>query len=517
MRHCSGVFTFLAAFALPMAAEFAAAQAPQPATPPAQPPAAPAPAAAPAAPAPPAQAPAQPSAAVAAPPRSEEQSDTFNLTEALRGGQPLTSKEAAKKALATAPSLARAEASALRAEAAAAQANVAVYPRLDLTAQYTRVSHVDSPEAFTALFRAIDALAAQAGTPGTGGASIRFQDNQGLFQARLSWPVSTLFFSIIPRHQALVKAAEVQRIQAYVERQAVQLRTREAYYNYARARAALMVAKATLAQTEAHRKDSDALVAAGSIARVELMRAEAQVAAAKVAVARAENSVAIGRSALYTLIHLDGDQDITISENLEEELPLGPDGETAIYKHALERRSELRALRKLSESQDRVLTANKGQYLPVLSIGGTAEESNPNQRYFGTYDQWKGTWAAFASLTWSANDAFAAAATVDQAKADLAGTQADLRSLQDSLRVEVSQAYNGFASAHVALDAARSGIAAAEESYRVRREQFRAGAAIAVDVIDSEAQLRQARLDLVNTLIDLRVAKARLDRAIEAE
>jgi outer membrane protein TolC len=69
----------------------------------------------------------------------------------------------------------------------------------------------------------------------------------------------------------------------------------------------------------------------------------------------------------------------------------------------------------------------------------------------------------------------------------------------------------------VALDAARAGIAAAEESYRVRREQFRAGAAIAVDVIDSEAQLRQARLDLVNTLIDLRVAKARLDRALEAD
>ena len=51
----------------------------------------------------------------------------------------------------------------------------------------------------------------------------------------------------------------------------------------------------------------------------------------------------------------------------------------------------------------------------------------------------------------------------------------------------------------------------------MRREQFRAGAAIAVDVIDSEGQLRQARLDLVNTLIDLRVAKARLDRALEAD
>jgi outer membrane protein TolC len=122
----------------------------------------------------------------------------------------------------------------------------------------------------------------------------------------------------------------------------------------------------------------------------------------------------------------------------------------------------------------------------------------------------------YAALQWSPNDALSADAQIDQVRADLAQTLADLQSLEDALRVEVSQAYNGYASAHVALEAARIGIAAAEESYRVRREQFRAGAAIAVDVVDSETQLRQARLDLVNTLIDLRIAKARLDRAVEA-
>jgi outer membrane protein TolC len=523
MRQRLGVFSFLASLALPTAASLVAAQATQPGAAPAQPSAppsttaaAPPSAAAPAAPVNPGAL--QPSAAAAAPPHNNnEQSDTFNLTEALRGGQPMSSVEAAKRAVKSAPSLARVEATAQRAEAAAAQANVAVYPRLDLEARYTRVSHVDSPEAFTQLFGVLDRIAAQVGVQGTGGASIKFQDNQGLFQARLSWPVSTLFFSIIPRHDALVKAAESQRMQTFVERQTVALRTREAYYNYARARAALMVAKATLAQAEAHRKDSDALVAAGSIARVELMRAEAQVASAKVAQARAENAVAIARSALYTLIHIDGDEDITISENLEDELPMGKDDEAAIYKQALARRSELRALRKLAESQQRTLAAARGQMLPVLALGGTAEESNPNQRYFGSYEEWKGSWQAYASLAWSPNDVFTTNSVLDQTKADVAGTEADLRSLQDALRVEVSQAYNGFASAHVALDAARVGIAAAEESYRVRREQFRAGAAIAVDVLDAEAQLRQARLDLVNTLIDLRVAKARMDRAVEAE
>ena len=425
------------------------------------------------------------------------QSDAFSLTEALRGGEPLSSSQAAARAIKTAPSLEKVEAQAQKAEAAAEQAFAAVYPTLVLEARYQRLSQVELPPAFS-------------------GSGIKFPVNSGLFQARLNWPVSALFFAILPRHDALLKAAEAQRLQKHVQIQAVRLQTREAYYNYARARAALMVAKAALAQADAHRKDSEALVAAGSIARVELMRAQAQVAAAKVAQSRADNAVAVARAALFTLMHHTGTEDIAVSEDLEQELPAPTEDEELVYKRALERRSELQALRVMSESQHKALDAARGQGYPVLSIGGNAEEANPNQRFFGS-TEWRGSWAAYASLSWTPTETLSSSKAIDQARADLAATDAELRQLKDALRVEVTQAYNGYSSAHLALEAARAGITAAEESYRVRREQFKAGAAIAVDVLDSEAQLRQARLDLVNTLIDLRVAKARLDRAVEAE
>jgi len=38
---------------------------------------------------------------------------------------------------------------------------------------------------------------------------------------------------------------------------------------------------------------------------------------------------------------------------------------------------------------------------------------------------------------------------------------------------------------------------------------------VATDVIDAEEKLRRARLDLVNAAIDVRIARARLDRAVE--
>lgn len=415
----------------------------------------------------------------------------------------MTSDQAAKRAADTAPSVAKAEAAARRAALAAEQANVALYPRLELEARYTLLSKVPPPDFVTMLGPEAER-------------AFRTQQHTGLFQARLTYPVSTLFFSIIPRYKAAQKSAEAQKLQSRIQEHTVALQAREAYYNYARARAALMVAKSAQAQAEAHQRDVDALVNAGSLAKVELMRADAQVAAAKVAVSRTQGSVAKARSGLYTLAHLEGSEDVTVAEDLESELPALTENTDALLAKALANRSELRQLRILLEAIEHNVDAAQGAELPQLTVGASADYDNPNQRYFGAAFEWHESWAAFASLTWSPNDWRSNNKVAEQARADLAQTLADLESLEDALRIEVTQAYEDYNSARAALESSRVGITAAEESYRVRREQFRAGAAVATDVIDSEGELRQARLDLVNAIIDMRIAKARLNRAVEA-
>jgi outer membrane protein len=446
---------------------------------------------------------AQPVDPGAAPGPSNVPPEGFDLPSALRGGAPLTSDQAAKRAAETAPSVARAEAAARRAALAAEQANVILYPRLDLEARYTLLSKVPPPE----FVQMLGPEAVRA---------FRTQQNTGLFQARLSYPVSSLFFTIIPRYKAAQKSAEAQKLQSIVQAHTIALQAREAYYNYARARAALMVAKSAQAQAEAHQKDVDALVNAGSLAKVELMRADSQVASAKVAVSRTQGLVATSRSGLFTLAHLEGNEDVTIAEDLESELPALTETTDALLAKALANRSELRQLRISLEAIEHTVDAAQGAELPQLSVGGTAEYSNPNQRYFGAAFEWHESWAVYASLSWSPNDWRGNSKVADQARADLAQTLADLESLEDALRIEVTQAFEDYNSARAALESSRAGIAAAEESYRVRREQFRAGAAVAIDVIDAEGDLRSARLDLVNAIIDMRIAKARLDRAVEA-
>jgi outer membrane protein TolC len=175
------------------------------------------------------------------------------------------------------------------------------------------------------------------------------------------------------------------------------------------------------------------------------------------------------------------------------------------------------ALHAVLAAQDRIISASTAGRWPRLTAGANYDYAKPNPNVFNLSPEppWADTWAFFASVSWSPNDFMVAGKQRAQVQADQAQTRADLESLRDGLRREVVQAAEDYRSAGEAMSAALVGIRAAEESYRVRREQFRAGSAVATDVIESESDLRRSRLDLINAAIDARIARARLDRATE--
>jgi outer membrane protein len=60
----------------------------------------------------------------------------------------------------------------------------------------------------------------------------------------------------------------------------------------------------------------------------------------------------------------------------------------------------------------------------------------------------------------------------------------------------------------------QKGLAAAEESYRVRQALLAAQRATAVELVDAETELTRARITSLNARIDLRVAMAQLSHAV---
>ncbi len=435
--------------------------------------------------------------------RAEDSESLSELAQALRqGAETMSADQVAAIAVKTAPTVRSAQAANERARRAASEALVAVYPRLELEARYTRLSERD--ENF------LDDL------PDFGGlGSIDFETplNQYLLQARLAFPVSDVLLQILPRYRAAQESAQAQALSAQAAADDVALQAREAFFNYARARAALFVANSGLAQSQAQRRDVVALVSAGTLARVEQMRADAQVATAEVALARAQGAVAVARTVLRSLLHRPGDQDIAIGEDFRPMPPLA-ESKDQLLARALQQRKELVALRTMTRAHEHRASAENSNKLPKLSVLGTFDYANPNPAIDPYEEEWKHSWAVMGSLTWSPSDFAAAGHRAGQAEADRAQTLADLQALEDALRREVASAYEDYLASRQAMESALTGILAAEESYRVRREQFRAGAAVATDVIDAESELRRARLELINAAIDVRIARARLDRAV---
>jgi outer membrane protein TolC len=69
-------------------------------------------------------------------------------------------------------------------------------------------------------------------------------------------------------------------------------------------------------------------------------------------------------------------------------------------------------------------------------------------------------------------------------------------------------------SARAALDAATVAVTAAAESRRVVSERFTVGVATSTEVLDAEVMLLQAELDRTRALATIRLAEARLARAL---
>ncbi|MBN1652184.1 MAG: TolC family protein [Deltaproteobacteria bacterium] len=420
----------------------------------------------------------------------------------------MTADQSARLAVARSPAAASAQAALNKSREGAAKAWLAVYPRLELSARYTRLSEVEQGS----LLRGATADL----IPEEMREGMRFPQflNQYVFRASVTYPLSDLFFTILPAYRASEGFSEAQAFSVKAEQHKIALQAREAFYNYALARASLAVARAALAQAEAHRSDVAALVAAGTVASVELMRMDAQVAAARVLVARSQGGLAIAKTGLGVLIGQRLKGDIAIAEPLYSPLPPLTKSPEEMLKQASQQRPEILALHKIIEAHSESIDASSATRYPHLALSAGVDYANPNQRVFPQEEKFKPSWDISAVLTWSPNDLFEGGHRVAESEADLTKTQSDLASLEEALVIELTQACEQYDSARAAMEAAQTGIESAEESYRVRREQFRAGAAVATEVIDAESELRDARMQLIGAAIDMRIAKAHLDRAL---
>jgi outer membrane protein TolC len=186
----------------------------------------------------------------------------------------------------------------------------------------------------------------------------------------------------------------------------------------------------------------------------------------------------------------------------------------AAYSEALAKRPELKALERAESAlREQAKIARAANY-PRLDGQANAIYANPNPRYFPQNDEFRGTWDAGITLSWTPTDIASAQAETSVLEARALEVAANRRAFLEGLRLDVNQVLRLAAEARFEIGVAREAVASAEESYRVRRELFRAGRATTVEVTDAETVLTRARSALVDAHVAGRVALAELRHSL---
>lgn len=442
----------------------------------------------------------------------------------------LTAADAIRLALESGAPIERAEADARRAEVASHYAYFVWFPRLEASARYTRLSKVDLPQldfvtpVVQGIYDSLDPAFRDVAFPGgrpmamaPGGDDnplfVQILDNYA-FRFDLTVPVSDYFLTILPVYRATKMGESLGRVQLRTQRETVSLRAVEAYLATVRARAARRVTADSLAALAQQRDDLGALVDAGLASSADRAQVSAQLAATRIAAQQADGGVRVAELALRQILGLPAEREIRPAEDLFAPTLVAPPELDALIEEAKRERTEVQALRRMLAIQVEQLKLTHGKMLPRLTLLGAFDIANPNQRVLPLQEEFRTSWDITLRLAWSTSDFSAGWVQREEQQLTIAGIRADVRALEEAVTLEVSAARDALISARLAIDAAREGIEAATEAYDERRSLAAAGESTTTDVLAAETALRRAQLQLVNAHLDVRLAQARLDRAI---
>jgi outer membrane protein TolC len=435
----------------------------------------------------------------------------------------LRSNEVAERTVASSFDLRQRREELLAAAASVDQAIVGYFPRLGLSARYTRLSPIDAQSIGNVLVAPPSTPTyEQTGAPLPAGTPVLNHAvtfpvllNQTTFQLSLQVPL----LDYVLRIPGLSQGAKHQREATRWSERAAQLQVaadaRVLYYQWAHARLQVTVADQALVQAKSHLDSAHHAFDAGSANKADVMRVEAQVASADLFVVRARNLEAVLAEQLRTVMHDERGGGYEIGEDLRADLAAQSlPALAALVDEAWKTRAEVHVLDESGYAQASAAKTAKAGYLPHLDAFGDVTSANPNQRYFPQHDRFDTTWDVGVQLTYSPNEIAAAHFAARNADAKTRAIEAQIGGLHDRLRVEVMQSLEALREAEFAVQSTARGLDAAEESYRVRRDLYAVGRSTSIELTDAETDVTQSRLNAIGARIDQRVARIRLLHAI---
>jgi outer membrane protein len=256
-----------------------------------------------------------------------------------------------------------------------------------------------------------------------------------------------------------------------------------------RAREGLAIARARVTSGAAVQTDSLQLV-------LELTRAQVEGL-------RQENALRTAQLELGRRVGASGAVDAIAPDSLPAGLPITlPEA----LRTALDQGPAYRAARANESSADAALRAQRGEYLPVLSVTGLHQRYD--SEFFPNASNVNSLAFSLSFPLWN-NGQREIQATRARVNRDVARTIRE--DLERVVRRDVTSSFHNFQTSAASVRLASVGVTVATQNYRMQELRYRSGASSILDLLDAQVNVAQAEADLVQARYQARLSLAQLE------
>lgn len=413
----------------------------------------------------------------------------------------LTIDEAVAAALETSPRLQAQEASKKASSTRVDQASRRRLPKLDLQANYSRLSEVEPGQ-----------LTLPTAMPGQEAPSVQFGEAiTDMFKVRLTLtqPIFTGFAASAGHSMAQV-GTEVAQAQAELTEADIRLQVQEVYLSTLSAEALTGVANESVRVLEGNRERVALMHREGRASDLDLARIDSRLAEAKVQQSKAQGQVSLLRETLRVLTGIEGDHRLVNPEHG------GGEPFEGAFESALKMRPELVLARYRAEISEHQIDIASAALYPQLAFVAGYNYANPHERYFPMRNEFNGSWDLTLALSWTIWDWGSSWSKREEAQFSREAAQFELSELERGTELLVRRLLLDYQNAGRDLLALQERQEVAKEGLRVAQTLYEAGRASLTDVLDAELEYTRASAEVAQNTFSQHLILARLARQTEA-
>ncbi|MBL6445256.1 TolC family protein [Fulvivirga sp. 29W222] len=287
----------------------------------------------------------------------------------------------------------------------------------------------------------------------------------------------------------------------------------KAYYNVLVTEERFELLKVNYGRLDSLLNDTRAMYENGFAEKIDVSRLKVQHNNLQVQVDNTQKLLVINRDLLKFQMGMPITQELLLTDQLEEVAFTDPTFENEDFNYT--ERIEYSQLQTNMALANLDLKNNRVQYIPTLYANfnyGYNTQTGQSSELFKS-NRWLNYGNTGLSLNIPLFDGFLKSSRIQKNKIQIRQIEKSFEQMENTIDLQINQAKVNMANSLEQMKAQRENMELAEEIYNVTKIKYQEGVGSNLEVVEADADYKEAQTNYYNALYDALVAKVELDKA----